>query len=137
MGNTITWSPLLFANPIKPNSSTREELEQIRKQIEEKEDVGFIEESRSFMQFMGDIKERGVSEAIYDKPFSQVVGDFLKECAHDVGIFILGNGDFFFLMPALIFMVGTFIVGRHKYTKWIIPLWFAYFLSRAFFRMLL
>lgn len=136
MSNTITWSPLLFSNPI-PNSNTREELEMIRRQAEKAEEVGVIEGTQNFMAFVSDIKERGLSHALYDKPFSQVIGEFLKECAHDLGIFILGNGDFFFLMPAIIFMVGTFVVGKNKFTKWIVPLWFAYFVSRAFFRMIM
>ncbi|WP_144510017.1 hypothetical protein [Bacillus sp. FJAT-22090] len=137
MTNVITWSPLLFANPINKNYNTREELEEISKQIEKSQDVGFIESTQNFMTFIYDIKARGLSYALYDKPFSQVLADTFTEIARALGIFILGNGDLFFLMPALAAMLGTFIIGRNKFTKFIIPLWFTYFLSRVFFRMLL
>lgn len=137
MTNIITWSPLLFANPINKNYNTREELEQIRKQIEKSDEVGFIEGTQNFMAFIYDIKARGLTYALFDKPFSQVLADTFTEIARAFGIFILGNGDLFFLMPALAAMVGTFIVGRNRFTKWILPLFFAYFLSRVFFRMLL
>lgn len=136
MDNVITWSPLLFANPI-PNSNTREELERLRKLTEEAEEVGFIEGTQSFMSFIADVQERGLSYALYDKPFSQVLADTFTEIGRAIGIFIMGNGDLFFLMPAIGLMVATFAIGRNKFTKWIIPLWFAYFLSRSFFRMLL
>ena len=138
--STITWSPLLFANPIQKHN-TREELEDISKQAEEaaKEasEVGFIEGTQNFMNYMNEIKARGFWEATYDKPFSQIMSEFFGDILHALGVFILGNGDIFFLMPAIVFMTGTFIIGKNKFTKWIIPLWFMYFLSRAFFRMIL
>lgn len=91
------------------------------------------EEVWGWWDFLQKWKAEGFWEAMYDKPFSQVIGEFLKELGHDIGIFILGNGDLFFLIPAVIFFIGTWIVGRHKYTKWTLPLMFAYVLSRVFY----
>lgn len=39
--------------------------------------------------------------------------------------------DFFFLLPAVLFMVFYFVVGKNRTTKFIIPLWFTYFLSQV------
>jgi hypothetical protein len=75
--------------------------------------------------------------AMYDKPFSQVMGDFFTELGRDIGVFILGNSDIFFLLPAIAFMLGTFIVGKNKFTKWILPLWFVYFVATFFHKVLL
>jgi hypothetical protein len=129
-------SPFVMNNP-NNNFNTREELAEIAKQNEEIADVGFIEGTQNFMEFMGKVGDEGFWRAVYDKPFSEVLGGLLKETAHDVGVFVLGNGDLFFLMPAIFFMVCTFIIGRNKFTKWILPCWFAYFISRVFFRMIL
>lgn len=96
-----------------------------------------MENSKGIIEFINDWRTDGFWVAMYDKPFSQVIGDFLKELFRDLGIFILGNGDLFFLAPAIIFMFGTFLVGKNKLTKWIIPLWFAYFVSSFFHRMML
>jgi len=105
-------------------------------EMNESEPVGFVENTQSFMGFISDWKAEGFWMAMYDKPFTEVAGEFLQEVARQTGIFILGNADLFFLMPAFIFMVGTFMIGRHKYTKWIIPLAFIYFVARIFFWMI-
>lgn len=94
---------------------------------------GVIDNMKDFWHFMKEWKQEGFWRAVYDKPFSQVVGDFLKELGHDILVFILGNGDLFFLLPAVGIMIGTWIVGRNKFTKLIIPLFLAYGVSRAFY----
>lgn len=101
------------------------------------EPVGFIETTQSFMSFIGEVKDEGVFHALYGKSFGQVTGDFFKELGHDIGVFTLSSGDLLFLMPAILFMFITFMVGKNRFTKWIIPLWFAYFVSRAFYYMIL
>lgn len=101
------------------------------------EPVGFVENAQSFMSFINEIQDVGVFRAIYGKPFGQVMSDFFSELGHYIGVGILKSGDILFLMPAIVFMFATFMVGRNRFTKWIIPLWFAYFVSRAFYHMIL
>lgn len=90
-----------------------------------------------FMRFINDVKNNGLSVALFGKPFSEVVTDALIGAVVGTARFITGNGDLFFLLPAIALITATFMVGKNKYTKWIIPLLFAYGVSRAFFRMLL
>lgn len=96
-------------------------------------DVSFMDGAKSFGDFLSKWHETGSFwEAMYGKPFSQVMGDFFSQLGYDISVFILDNGDLFFLAPAIIFMFATFFIGRNKYTKWIIPLWFTYFVSSVF-----
>lgn len=90
-----------------------------------------------FMKFIRDVKNEGLSFALFGKPFSEVVTDAIMGAIVGVARFVTGNGDLFFLLPAIAIITATFMVGKNKYTKWIIPLLFAYGVSRAFFRMLL
>lgn len=90
-----------------------------------------------FMQFINDVRKDGLSVALFGKPFSEVITDALMSAIIGTARFITGNGDLFFLIPAILIITATFMVGKNKYTKWIIPLLFAYGVSRAFFRMLL
>lgn len=134
--NTINWSN--FPNPIdNGRMNTREELEVVRQQVEKEAEVGFVEGIQNFMGFIDDVKAEGFFMAVYDKPFSVLFVETWQAIFHAIGVFILGNGDVFFLLPAIVFMTGTFIVGKNKFTKWIIPCWFFYFLSRVFFRMII
>ena len=87
-----------------------------------------------FIQSVGDV---GLFQTIYGKPFPQVAGEFILNIFKEIGIFITYNGDLLFLIPAIIAMLLTFTVGRNRFTKWIIPLWFLYFISRVFFRFLI
>ena len=97
----------------------------------------FVGDIQGFWDFIKEVKSEGLFNAMYGKSFFEVMKDFFAELGHDIGVFILDNGDFFFLLPAIVFMLGTFMVGRNKFTKWIIPLWFAYFLTRIFYKMIL
>ncbi|AYP68227.1 peptidase [Bacillus phage vB_BcoS-136] len=92
---------------------------------------------KNFMDFINDWRQDGFFMAMYDKPFFEVVKDFTSQLAHDVGLFILGNGDLIFLLPAILFMFGTFLIGKNKYTKFIIPLWFGYFVTSILHKLLL
>lgn len=92
---------------------------------------------QGFLEFLNEWRKEGFWEAMYDKSFFEVFIDFFKELFHDLAIFILGNGDLFFLCPAILLMFGTFIVGKNKYSKFIIPLWFTYFVSSVFHKLLL
>jgi hypothetical protein len=84
-----------------------------------------------FMDFLRDVKSEGLFGAIYGKSFFEVMKEFFAQFFHDLGLFILQNGDFIFLLPAITVMFATFIIGRNKFTKWIIPLWFGYFVTRV------
>lgn len=84
---------------------------------------------REIGQYLRDLKTEGFFMATFDKTPSEFffgwIGDMLKGGLH----FLLENDETFMIIPAVIFMFGTFFVGRNKYTKWIIPLWFMYFVS--------
>lgn len=98
-----------------------------------KEAVGGVND---FMGFIAKVKEVGLFEAIYDKPFPVVLGEFVVMGLKEIGTLIVENGDLFFLLPAIAFMAITFIVGKNKFAKWILPLWFLYFITRMFLMML-
>lgn len=119
--NFIVWND--FPEPINSSYTIKE--------------VGFVESSKDLWGFIQDVKNEGFWMAVYDKPFTEVMGDFFTEVFKAIGIFISGNGDLFFLMPALVILTGTFMVGRNKFTKWILPLIFMYWISRFSFKALL
>jgi len=100
------------------------------------DNTGAFSEIRNFMDFTKSVHDVGFFQTIYGKSLPKIVGDFLVDTLKEVGIFILKAGDLFFLMPAIAFMLLTFIAGKNKFTKWIIPLWFAYFLSVFFYKIL-
>lgn len=68
-------------------------------------------------------------EAMYGKSFFEVLKDFTWELLQDIYTFIITNGELWFILPAVIIMFVTFISGRNKFTKWIIPLWVGYFVT--------
>jgi hypothetical protein len=103
---------------------------------EEVAEVGFIEGVQNFWTFIEDVRKNGLSHAIYGDSFFNVMVNFFKELMHDIGVFLLANGDLFFLAPAMFLMFMTFLGGKNKYTKWIIPLWFAYFVTSVFHKIL-
>lgn len=91
------------------------------------DDKGIIDSIGGFLDFIDDIRNEGLFHAIWGKSFFEVVKDFFKEFFLDIYDFILINGDAFFLCPAIVIMFLTFVMGRNKLTKWIVPLWFGYF----------
>lgn len=100
-------------------------------------DTNFFDGAKSFGEFIYKWNETGSFwVAMYGKSFFEVMTDFLKELGHDIIVFILGNGDFFFLAPAIVFIFATFIIGRNKFTKWIIPLGFSYFISNVLYHLI-
>lgn len=101
-------------------------------------EVGFVDGAKSFGEFMHRWNETGSFwMAVYGKPFFEVMTEFFKQLGHDILVFILGNGDVFFLLPAIAFMFATFFIGRNKFTKYIVPLWFAFFVSKVFYYLLI
>lgn len=90
---------------------------------------GVVESTKSFIGFMNEWKEKGFFEAMYGKSFFEVCKDFTVQLIKDAYTFVIENGDLFFVLPAVIIMFGTFMVGKNKFSKLIIPLWFAYFVS--------
>ena len=91
---------------------------------------------KGILEFLNDWRHEGFWMAMYDKPFSQVLGDFFKELGHDILLFFLSNGDLFFLLPAVGIFLGTWLIGRNKLTKWIVPLLMAYSTSRVFYHLI-
>lgn len=87
----------------------------------------------STWEFMKEWKNEGFWQAMYGKPFFEVLKDFFANLGHDIGIFILENTDLFFLLPAVVLLLATWMIGRNKYTKFIFPLFFAYFVSRVLY----
>lgn len=88
-----------------------------------------ITDTNDFMGYIHDLKTQGFFMATFDKTPAEFcfgwIGDALRHGLH----FILENDEAFLILPSLFFLFGTFLVGRHKYTKWIMPLWLAYFAS--------
>lgn len=101
--------------------------------LNEQPDESFIDQIKSFVDFIETVREHGIFYAIYGKSFFQVCKDFVINFFNELSKFVLKNSDFFFLFPAILIMFITFIIGRNKYTKYIIPLWFAYFVSRILY----
>jgi hypothetical protein len=86
-------------------------------------------ESISFIEFINNWKDVGFWKAMYGQSFFGVMKDFVSQLLSDLYTFIISNGDLFFVLPAVMLMFATFFIGRNKYTKFIIPLWVAYFVS--------
>lgn len=134
-GNFINPEPLLngdrtFSDVIFQKDGV---ITKFNKISEGTNEVGLFDGAKSFGEFLFKWHDTGSFwVAMYGKPFSQVMGDFFKELGHDIFKFIIENGDIFFLCPAIALMFATFLVGRNKYSKYILPLWFVYFVSTAF-----
>lgn len=96
-------------------------------------EVGFFDGVSNSWDFIQEWRHEGFWQATYGKSFFEVMKDFFGNLFHDIGVFILGNGDLFFLMPAVAFLLGTWLVGRNKFTKWITPLFLGYFMTRVFY----
>lgn len=94
-----------------------------------------IDNTKEFMNFIHTTHDKGLFYAIYGKSFFEVLKDFIGNFFHDLGMWVLGNSELIFVIPAIIFMGGTWIAGRNKFTKWIIPLWICYLFSKMFYYM--
>lgn len=91
---------------------------------------GLLSNITNSWDFIQKWHEQGFFKAMYGKSFFGVCEDFIGELLHDIGIFILSNSELIFVVPSIVFMFGTWITGRNKFTKWIIPLWIGYLLSK-------
>lgn len=94
-----------------------------------------IDTAKGFMDFIHQTHDHGLFYAIYGKSFFGVLEDFISQLFHDLAMFILGNSELIFVIPAIVFMGGTWIAGRNKFSKWIIPLWICYLFSKFFYYM--
>lgn len=83
-------------------------------------------------RFIHDVKTEGIWYAFTGHHFLESVGIGLKE----LGIWILSNGDVVFLIPAVIITFLTMMFGKNKFTKFIIPAFLAFWVSRFFYYML-
>ncbi|MFQ3543618.1 M23 family metallopeptidase [Halobacillus rhizosphaerae] len=101
----------------------------IAKKAEHSTGDGMFSDIRGFMDLINRIGNEGFFQAVYGKSFFEVIKDFIAQLLMDIYTFIISNGEAFFIIPAILIMFATFIIGRNKYTKFIIPLWMAYFLS--------
>lgn len=134
-GNFINPEPLLN----KDFGSTVFQKEGIITKLANRDssEVGFMDGAKDFGSFLNKWHDTGSFwMAMYDKPFFEVMTEFFKQLGHDILVFILGNGDVFFLLPAIAFMFATFFIGRNKFTKYIVPLWFAFFVSKVFYYLI-
>lgn len=95
----------------------------------------------NFVDFINTARKEGLSVAIWGKPFDEVVidgiGAFFGAIFKGLGLFITQNSDLFFLAPSLLFLFLTFIVGRNRFTKWILPLTIFYVCSKALYFFLI
>lgn len=115
----------LYSHP--RNYNTREELEAIAQEnVSNEASRGGI---LDFIDFVNEVRANGLSMALYNKPFDQLIIDTLTTTMKAIAIFITGNSDLFFLMPAIAFLFLTFMMGSNRFTKWIIPLLMAYVCS--------
>lgn len=101
------------------------------------QNINVFQPMQDFMSFISTIKSEGFFVALLGKPLDVVLMDGFYACIKAVGLFVTGNGDIFFLMPSIAFMFATFLVGRNRFTKWIVPLFFTYAVSRVAFKIIL
>ncbi len=87
----------------------------------------FIDSIRFLRNFIDDAKSFGIWHAITGETFGTAVIGALKHA----GMWLLDNNDLFILAPAILFMFCTFLIGRNKYTRYIIPLFFIYFITEV------
>lgn len=88
------------------------------------------------VDFLKSVGHKGLFQTIYGKSFFEVTKDFLAKLFHDLGFFILHNADIIFLAPTITLMFATFIIGKNKYSKYILPLWFGYFITTILSKIL-
>jgi Peptidase family M23 len=85
-----------------------------------------------FINFLSEWRSSGsFFEAMYGKSFFETLKDGCLQLVSEAYSYIVVNGDLFFILPAIIVMFVTFMIGRNKFTKWIVPLWFAFFVSKV------
>jgi hypothetical protein len=92
--------------------------------------TGAWDNMTGFWDFLQKWHEVGFWKAMYGKSFFQVITDFFIELGQDIGTFILQNSEVFFVIPSIGFMICTWVAGRNKFTKWIVPLWIGYLFSK-------
>lgn len=83
----------------------------------------------SFTTYLHDLKTEGFFLATFDKTPSDFFFGWLLHGLKEIGHFILANDEAFIIIPALVIMFATFFIGRNKFTKFIVPLWFMYFIT--------
>jgi hypothetical protein len=88
-----------------------------------------VQNTNDFMDYIHSLRTDGFFVATFDKTpkefFFGWIGSALKHGLH----FILENDEAFLIIPAVVLMFILFFVGKNKFTKWIIPLWFIYFVT--------
>lgn len=89
----------------------------------------FVDSVKYLKSFVEEAKAYGLFYTITGETFGQWVVELLK----DIGMGFLKHNDIFLMAPAILFMFATFIIGKNKYTRYIIPLWFIYFITEILF----
>jgi small nuclear ribonucleoprotein (snRNP)-like protein len=87
----------------------------------------FIDSVRYLKEFIADAKAFGIWHAVTGETFGTAVLGALKHA----GFWLLDNNDLFLLAPAILFAFCTFLIGKNKYTRYIIPLFFIYFITEV------
>jgi hypothetical protein len=95
-----------------------------------------MNDDRGFMDYIHDLKAEGFFYATFGKTMKDMILDSLKDLWYMIldgqkhGLhFVLENDEGFLIIPAVVIIFATFLIGRNKFSKWIIPLWLAYFVS--------
>lgn len=91
----------------------------------------FVNSIKYLKDFVAEAKASGIWYAITGETIGTSILGTLKE----LGMWVLKNNDLFVMAPAILFMFATFLIGRNKYTRYIIPLWFIYFITEILFHM--
>lgn len=89
-------------------------------------DIGGL---REIGRFLRESKTEGIWYALTGQHFGEWWISLLK----NFGFWILENSDVFFLFPSFLILVLTFFMGRNRFSRFAIPLFFVYFIARIFF----
>lgn len=91
-----------------------------------------VTSTSEFMDYIYNLKTKGIFMATFNKTptdflFGWVwsLGDIVRHSLH----FVFENDEAFFIIPSIIILFATFLVGRNRFSKFTIPLWFIYFVS--------
>lgn len=86
---------------------------------------GFLETVTDMRKYFQEVKLEGFWEATFDMSFPELMIAGFRNTVE----FIFTHNDLFLIYPAIFFMLATFVIGKNKLTKWIIPCWMGYFVT--------
>lgn len=114
-------------------SHIEQKFQAVAREVSEKGGKGFlggtVDTYRDFMDYIHALKTEGFFMATFDKTPKEFFFGWLGDASKSVLGFILENDEAFLVIPAVAIMFLTFLIGKNKYTKWIVPLWVGYFVT--------